>query len=61
MDPLADLDLDVQGLARRLVAPAQHVVNSLVTGWLTPGTRLGDGKVLAHVPAGLARVVTADR
>ena len=61
MDPLADLDLDVQGRARRLVEPAQHVVNSLVTGWLTPGTRLGDGKVLAHVPAGLARVVTADR
>src|ERR1035438_1992527 len=56
MDPLTDLDLDVQRLIGCRVELTEHFVNSVVAGGLTRGSRHR-----AHVPAGLARVVTADR
>src|SRR5665811_2185700 len=56
IDPLADLDLDVQRLIGGHVELTEHLVNSTVTGGLTLGTRH-----CAHMPAGLERVVTADR
>src|SRR5665648_171246 len=56
MDPLADLDLDVQRFIGHPVELPEHFVNSLVTGWLTRGSRH-----CAHVPSGMTRVVTADR
>ena len=55
MDPLSDLDLDVQRLIGGHVELVEHFVNIRVTGGLTLGTRGS-----AHVSAGLVRVLTAD-
>ena len=55
MDPLGHLDLLVQGLVGHGVELSEYLVHSLVTG------RLTDDIVLAHAPAVVARVVTADR
>ena len=56
MDRLADLDLDVQRLIGGHVELVEHLINSMVTGGLTLGTRRR-----AQLSAGLVRVLTADR
>src|ERR1035437_5602894 len=49
MDSLADFDLDVQRLVGHVVELPEHLVNGVVTGWLTRGARICDRHVLAGV------------